>query len=592
MDSNRKRWWWGLGAVVLVVACSTVASQQVDVSPRVETEIVEEQPEPVPYIYPESVGYSTWQMPDYGVTDPGFPFLPDEDQSGSRSIGTTSTGYLVNSIAVPAPHPHMASLPVQHERRLRFTSRSMLELIETAAEHVDREFPGSTVHLGNLGRPGGGDIPYSVSHNSGRDADIAFFALDSSGEPFVWKDLIPFEEDGTWTHPETGEAIRFDVDRNWSFVEGLLGQKEHRLQYIFVSRGLRDSLLDHARAIGAERDIVAAATHILLQPGGALPHNDHFHLRIYCDELDVRSGCINTGRRQPGFDSFAGARRETVRKAESRIDDDDAEVRLAAVRRLELLRARESLRAIQGRLEDDDARVRSAAVRALAELGGSRQHRLLADRLQTEEDASTRIELVDSLARAGGRQAVKALTALLETRQPVALPDDTVVDARTLVADALVRLEDSEPVEPLIELLDNEDALVVERAQVALTILTNHDPDAPETTLTAVWRGWHDENNRLGRDAWLVTGFQNAGFDVKTLGYRDVWELCRAILGPDHVSHNAQRVLMRLADKEVPSLKWSREDANFYWRRWFERRCDRFGCPPIPEGMSTLTVED
>ncbi len=585
-----KRSWWGIGAIVLV-ACGTVATQQVAEPPTRMAPVVEDEPEPVPYVFPDEPGFTQWQMPDYGLRSPSFPFLPGEDRHASRSIGTTSNGHLVNAVAVPSPHPHMAALPVQYERRLRYTSEDMLELVEGAAAYVAEKHPGTTTYFGNFGRPGGGDIPYSVSHNSGRDSDVSFFALDSERNVFVWKDLIPFEEDGTWVHPESGETIYFDVERNWSFVEGLFRQENHRLQYIFISRGLKRLLLSHAREIGAERDIIAMAEAILLQPGGALPHNDHFHLRIYCDDLDVRSGCVNAGRRQPGFESFAGARREAVRAAEAALEDADADVRVAGVRRLALLRARESLREVEAVLSDDDPRVRSAAVRTLADLGGGPQHATLAQKLENESDPAVRIELVDSLARAGGRHAVKALMGLLETRQPVTLPDQTVVDARTIVADALVRLEDPRPVELLIELLDNEDKEVVDRAQSALAVLTNQTFEAPETTLAAVWRGWHEENDRLGRDAWLVAGFQQAGFEVEALDYQNVWELCHAIKGPDHVSHNAQRVLMRLADREVPSLEWSKEDANFYWRRWFERRCDRFGCPPIPEGMTTLSDE-
>ncbi len=57
----------------------------------------------------------------------------------------------------------------------------------------------------------------------------------------------------------------------------------------------------------------------------------------------------------------------------------------------------------------------------------------------------------------------------------------------------------------------------------------------------------------------------------------------------DHLSYNAQRVLMRVAKREPATLSWSKADADFYWRRWFERRRKRYGVPPVPEGMSTLT---
>lgn len=591
----------GLGLICVAAACATVASQSLEFEATDDAElhdepIVEPEPEAAlePLTYPDPPGYARWLMPDYGVKTPDFPYLPGEDESVSRSIGTVSTGYLINSISIPSPHPHMATLPVQYSRGLRYTSDRMLDLVASAARHVDSEFPGTVVWLGNFGAQGGGDIPYSVSHNSGRDADISFFVHDENAEPFSHHDLIDFEEDGTWVHPDTDHVYFFDVARNWAFVQGLLEHDDHRLQYIFISNGLRSLLLDHARETRVEPRIRALAAKLLVQPGGALPHNDHFHLRIYCDEDDVRSGCINTGRRQPTFESFASARRDTVRLAESSLSSEDEAERLAAVRRLHLMQARESLERVADLVDDSSSRVRAAVARNLAELGSRRHLRTLADRLDVESSDRVRVELVDSLARAGGRVAVRALTQLLATSQPMTLPDDSQVDARGLVADALVRLEDEEPIEALIALLQDDDPTVVERARESLAYLTNQRLliEGGQVSEHDAWREWFDENSRLGRDRWLVEGFQAAGFEVEGLDYANVWDLCRAVLGPDYISYNAQRVLMRLSGREPPSLEWSQEDANFYWRRWFERRCDRLGCPAVPEGMSTLTDED
>ena len=138
---------------------------------------------------------------------------------------------------------------------------------------------------------------------------------------------------------------------------------------------------------------------------------------------------------------------------------------------------------------------------------------------------------------------------------------------------------------PLIEALPEAPEELQERVVVALRKLTNHSFDASADD----WVNWYRKDGKKRRTAWLVAGFRDAGYQVDSMSSRYVWELCRAIDGPDWVSFNAQRALMQIAGKQVPSLGWSRADASFYWRRWFERRARKFRMPPIPAGMSTLT---
>jgi penicillin-insensitive murein endopeptidase len=58
---------------------------------------------------------------------------------------------------------------------------------------------------------------------------------------------------------------------------------------------LAELLLDHARKIGEPADLLARARLALRQPGDSAPHNDHFHVRIYCSEADRAYGCIDRG---------------------------------------------------------------------------------------------------------------------------------------------------------------------------------------------------------------------------------------------------------------------------------------------------------
>ncbi|MBA2661465.1 MAG: HEAT repeat domain-containing protein [Bradymonadaceae bacterium] len=551
-----------------------------------------------PVIDPPALASEVWQMPDTEQRRPRFPYLPGEDRGPSRSIGDVVDGYLVDSASIPLPHRHMAVLPVQFQRRLIFTTDAMVALIEEAAGHVAEAFPESIVYLGNFSAEGGGDIPYSVSHNSGRDADVAFFSLDASGQPIVSPNLLPFDDQGVFVGEAqtdyVGQEYHFDVARNWKFVEGLMLSEAAQIQFIFVSNALRRMLLAEARRAKATREVLARAEAMLLQPGGALPHNDHFHIRIFCSEIDVRSGCKNGGRAAPGFRPYSAERQQTIAQARKLLVAELAEERVVAVQRLAVMEATASAREIAGLLDDEDPRVRAASARALANLGTGAD--ALAKRLGREEHPYALVEIVDALGQLGGTTSSNALTAFLSTPHRVRLVDTLELDARAIAANALVRLEDPRPVPALIAVLADDDGELRAQAAKALGILTNHSfgadwraaDELERAQAIEAWRGWYAKHQRMSRDQWLALGFQQAGLQVAQLSAQYVWEICKAISHDDHLSYNAQRVLMRIAGREANSLSWSKTDASFYWRRWFERRWQQYGAPQIPAELSTL----
>lgn len=543
-----------------------------------------------------------WQMPIVDARNPSFPLLPGDDPAISRSIGDVSNGYLVASHRLRFPHPHLAILTRQSKRHLNYTSDAMAELVETAAAHTATKFPGAITYLGNFGAEGGGDIPYSVSHNSGRDADVAFFVMDEAGESYQMNDLLALDDQGVHTSEDASLMLRFDAARNWALVEGfMLWGGEGKIQYIFVSKALKAMLLDYARTSGARSDLIAAANRLLIQPRSALPHNDHFHLRIYCAEADVASGCEDRGTRQPGYQSYSGAKKRAVDRATGILKDGlDApvsdELLVAAIRRATLLDARTLAPTISTYLSHQAPAVRAAAARALATL--RKQVGAIAARLAEEEHPRVVAELIVALGDVGDRKSIVALAAALERPMGLELGEGEL-DARALIVDQLATSESERAVKPLVELLvrlEPGEEVLATRVEGALMWLTNQDARVQQEVMeqgvdaiTGAWVKWFGRHGKKRRRAWLAEGFVLAGFELKSLDRRTVWTLCRAI-GQEkrHVSYNAQRVLMRLFSHTPASLSWSREDASFYWRRWLERRRKRLGLPRIPADLSTL----
>ena len=599
-DVNYRPLTTALLAALFGATCSTTPEPKPTEGAAALEPVVEPAPAPPPFVDPPSPTLGRWTVPDYGLDHPRFPYLPGEERHHSLSVGTVTEGFLVNSSPLPRPHPHLHILPRQFERHLLYSSDEMVALLEDAAAHLGEVYPDAVIPLGNFGRQGGGSIPHSVSHNSGRDGDIGFFVLDADGNPTSSPGLLSMDSDG-WhigAEPEDSEEsqviLQFDVSRNWRLIEGLLQSNAAELQYIFVSNPLRRMLLEEARRQGASTATIRKASALLVQPGGmARPHDDHFHLRIHCTPRDFAAGCRENGRRGPTFEPDLRLARAAVDQAASLLDDDDPEIRVTAIRRLALLDEHNRLTSrILEHIDDDHPAVRGAAIRAV------RDHRPalepLLTRLEVEEHGAVFAELVAALADRGPDVAPALLTAMAAER-PIDLGGAGSLSTTIIIADALARLEYAPAVPTLIDLLAEESPAARPVIAQSLNLLTNHRFASPPTlrdrhqadTEVERWQRWWTDHHDTPRSDWLIAGFQEAGFDVETLGNRDVWELCRAIDEPYFLNFNAQRSLMRISGHSPDSLGWDPYDANFFWRRWFERRQDTLSIPPVPEELST-----
>jgi penicillin-insensitive murein endopeptidase len=133
--------------------------------------------------------------------------------------------------------------------------------------------------IGDLSREYGGPLAGHRSHQSGRDADVGFFVTDKEGKPINAQRLVAFNEAG---RARDGSRVLFDDYRNWLLVQLWLKDSRAELKYVFVASHLRQRLLDFARERPAFSKYAEPAAKFLRQPTNALPHDDHFHIRIAC----------------------------------------------------------------------------------------------------------------------------------------------------------------------------------------------------------------------------------------------------------------------------------------------------------------------
>lgn len=164
-----------------------------------------------------------------------------------------------------------------------FGTWELVTLLERAAARVSQRVPGAKLSVGELSTATGGDIDGHHSHENGRDADLSFYVLDGAGRPVAPGAFVAFNGDGTARRPN--EGYRFDDVRNWELVARLVADPDARVQFIFVSSSLRRRLLETGTRRGASRAVLDRAAAVLLEPR-VNPHNNHFHVRIFCPPAD------------------------------------------------------------------------------------------------------------------------------------------------------------------------------------------------------------------------------------------------------------------------------------------------------------------
>lgn len=209
----------------------------------------------------------------------------------SRSVGRPARGRLEGGV----PFEDAAAarlLPRRHAARgLNYGTQRLVEALHRAGAAVREALPDSPpLGVGNISAPQGGPIPrYSRSHQSGRDADLAFYQLDTARRPVAAEDLGAFDRRGRALR----DGAHFDVERTWLLVRALLTDPTIDVQWLFISRPLKALLLAQAHALDEPRELLERAGRILHQPTDSSPHADHLHLRIRCNAEERALGCVD-----------------------------------------------------------------------------------------------------------------------------------------------------------------------------------------------------------------------------------------------------------------------------------------------------------
>lgn len=488
---------------------------------------------------------------------------------GSRSVGNTSHGSLKGAHRIAEQGEHHYVLSAHRGRVTRYGTDELVGAVLRAAQAVEAQFPGVKTGIGNFSYESGGDIPWSVSHNSGRDADIAFFFRDERGRHVAAPTLLRIAADAERV---VGRAWTLDVPASWAFVEALVQDEAARIQWIFVSDPIRARLLAYAREVGAAPAAIDAASRVLRQPGRAAPHDDHFHLRVHCSVRDRLDGCVEWGPRRPGVD-YADARvRARIQELIRGLGDPQPAVAEAALVALEGWEPREGADLIAKAMVEAPTAAQARLVRVGAMLGGDEILAALERVVVETSDESAALEAIGAIASYGSTLRAPALAR-------VVFAESAPLTRRM---DALVRLQasiDSETIPLLVQGLASVPHELLAGLQTTLRRFTLHRPDAEALDAHAAWRAWNEwleEAQAKDPDAawaerrvrWFDAAFARAGFEIGTSDAPNLDELVRAVeFGPDELAFNADRRLILSTNIALPGSAWSGEERARLWRR-------------------------
>ena len=435
---------------------------------------------------------------------------------GSASVGTVTNGYIVNPATLPIKGPFWQVMDKQAARRTNFGTDEMVALVKRTARAVALKYPGSIMQVGNMAACGGGPIPWSVSHRSGRDVDIAFYFLDQNGKQVRLTDMIHVQPDGTAT-TEDGRTVVFDDARNWWMIRSIITDKHVSVQWIFIARFLKRRLLNFAKEHGEKREIISKAAQAMWQPYRSSAHADHIHLRIYCPVDDLVEGCRDIGTNRPWYVEHPDVINRRVKELIGLLHGRaNIRVKKQAVEILGAIRDPKGDSAIAGLLRSSNISLRRAAAFAVFRWGMPRETAETAIQVLARDiDGKTALYLLYALKRYHGVGRCAFMCRLLDSNREWTVKAGLGTwrfRAATFAARVLGLRGETLALPALIEHMDQGNLRDRNACLWAVRRITNRTlvfnaPHINPSILRDTWQSWyrwHHETSRLG---FLVSGF-------------------------------------------------------------------------------------
>jgi penicillin-insensitive murein endopeptidase len=210
---------------------------------------------------------------------------------GPQSIGAPNAGHLEGGVLLRGSHTLK-----QKEGSHSWGLPELVHALQRASAKVAKKHRNSVMLVGDLSGRTGGFLERHGSHQTGRDADVGLYVMNSKGKPVNVRHFVAF--DSTGKGRELSWAV-FDDARNWDLVEALLQDEKAGVRYLFISNPLRARLLAQAAKKHAAKELITRAAAAMMSPPEADVHDDHIHVRITCPE-SMRGVCIEEAMARVG----------------------------------------------------------------------------------------------------------------------------------------------------------------------------------------------------------------------------------------------------------------------------------------------------
>jgi penicillin-insensitive murein endopeptidase len=211
----------------------------------------------------------------------------------SISVGKPSRGHLIDGVRLPDRGEGFVTRVVWQSRNNRFGTDELVGLVTAVARRMQPQAPDVSLVVADLSGRGGGERgAFHRSHQSGRDVDLLYYMRDASSQPMTPDAMHVFNAAGRATD---GTGITIDVPRTWLLVKELVTAPEATVQWVFMYEPIASRLIDHARKIGEPDAVIVRVRRALRQPGDSARHDDHLHVRVYCQAADRAYGCVDIG---------------------------------------------------------------------------------------------------------------------------------------------------------------------------------------------------------------------------------------------------------------------------------------------------------
>jgi penicillin-insensitive murein endopeptidase len=518
---------------------------------------------------PRAVPWKLSPLDSPGLSDIPYRDIVDSDRPvpGSFSLGTASRGELVRAVTIPIDGDNLFIIEPNIVRNAHYATEELYRELRRTADLVEEAYPGSRLPLGDLSGPEGGRIRNHASHRSGRDVDIVFFAMNAAGQRVESERFVDFNRHGR------GHGLRFDVERNWLVAKVLLESPTNEVQWLFIAEWLEEILIEHAEEIGEDARLIARARDAMRQPSDSSPHADHFHVRLFCSELDLLEGCLNYGPQWAWASHHAGRHQARIDELLRGLDDQDHAVRWQVVDFLIRINAVSAGPALAHRVGDQPPPVQTRILQAIERFQPDDVGRHIVE-AAVEADAPEMLRAaLQTITSYPLSDSAPHLARLAQTDAPEGWDGDWLISREA--ARVLLEFQDEVIVPQLIEALDSHDPETRELVATVLGRTTGRQSEidwaagseAGRIAACNEWDAWYLDHRDEPRALWLRHAFFEIGYELpdNLSGVEALRVFVDALDGPEPLTYYALAQLQDATGERAPPERWSLDRRQRHW---------------------------